>query len=137
MNNTTDTQQIDIFKNLLGDPQPSQHDPIDISYYLGMVWRRRWLVITIFCIAMISGIYLAITLPKIYQAETLILIEPPRVPENYVQSIVSTDLALRLSNITQMIKSRTNSIHRVHGPCPPAQQHYSNDKKPDQLNEHH
>jgi len=108
MNNTTDTQQIDIFKNLLGDPQPSQHDPIDISYYLGMVWRRRWLVIAIFCIAMISGIYLAITLPKIYQAETLILIEPARVPENYVQSIVSTDLALRLSNITQMIKSRTN-----------------------------
>jgi len=108
MTQKSDTQQIDMFKNLIGYPPGSQESPMDIPYYMGLVWRRRWLVMAIFCMAMISGIYLAITLPKTYQAETLIFIEPARVPENYVQSIVSTDLALRLSNITQMIKSRTN-----------------------------
>jgi polysaccharide chain length determinant protein (PEP-CTERM system associated) len=113
MNKTTETQQIDIFKNLIGDPQRSQENPMDIQYYMGLIWRRRWFVIAIFCVAMISGIYLAIALPKVYQAETLILIEPPRVPENYVQSIVSTDLNLRLSNITQMIKSRTNLMNII------------------------
>jgi polysaccharide chain length determinant protein (PEP-CTERM system associated) len=113
MNKTTETQQIDIFQKLLGDPQRSQENPMDIQYYMGLIWRRRWFVIAIFCVAMISGIYLAIALPKVYQAETLILIEPPRVPENYVQSIVSTDLNLRLSNITQMIKSRTNLMNII------------------------
>ena len=113
MNKTTETQQIDIFKNLLADPQRSQENPMDIPYYLGLVWRRRWFVIAIFCMVMILGIYLAIALPKTYQAETLIFIEPPRVPENYVKSIVSTDLDARLSNITQMIKSRTNLMNII------------------------
>ena len=113
MTQTPDTQQIDIFQKLLGDPQRSQEKPIDIPYYTGLIWRRRWVVIGIFCMAMILGIYLAVALPKIYHAETLILIEPPRVPENYVQSIVSTDLNLRLSNITQMIKSRTNLMNII------------------------
>jgi len=107
MTETTETQQLDIFKNLIGNPPQAQENPMDIPYYMGLIWRRRWIVITIFCIAMISGIYLAMTLPKIYQAETLILVEPQSVPNNYVQSIVSTDLDLRLNNITQIIKSRS------------------------------
>ena len=108
MTNPTETQSIDMLKTLVGNAPSSQEKPIDIPYYLGLLWRRRWFVMAIFCAAMISGIYLAIALPKTYEAETLILIEPPRVPENYVRSIVSTDLDVRLNNITQMIKSRTN-----------------------------
>ena len=38
--------------------------------------------------AMLAGIYLAVTLPRVYQAGTLILVEPQRVPSNYVQSVV-------------------------------------------------
>jgi len=113
MTQTIETQQIDIFKNLIGNPPHSEEYPMDITYYMGLIWRRRWFVITIFCMAMISGIYLAITLPKIYQAETLILVEPQRVPENYVRSIVSTDLDLRLTNITQIVKSRTNLMNII------------------------
>jgi len=56
MTQTTDSQQIDIFQKLLGDPQRSQEKPIDLPYYTGLIWRRRWLVIAIFCVAMISGI---------------------------------------------------------------------------------
>ncbi|MEA1947385.1 MAG: GNVR domain-containing protein [Thermodesulfobacteriota bacterium] len=113
MTQTTETKQIDIFKNLIADPPGSQENPMDIPYYMGLVWRRRWFVMAIFCMAMISGIYLAIALPKTYQAETLVFIEPPRVPEVYVQSVVSTDLDARLSHITQMIKSRTNIMNII------------------------
>jgi len=108
MTQKTELQQIDLFKNLIGDAHRNKENSMDIAYYMGLIWRRRWFIIAIFCIAMISGIYLAITLPKLYQAETLILIEPQRVPNNYVQSIVSTDLDFRLENITQIVKSRTN-----------------------------
>ena len=113
MTQTTETQQIDIFRNLLADPPRSQENPIDIPYFMGLVWRRRWFVIAIFCMAMIAGIFLAITLPKTYQSKTLIFVEPARVPDKYVQSIVSTDLDVRLNNITQMIMSQTNLMNII------------------------
>jgi polysaccharide chain length determinant protein (PEP-CTERM system associated) len=75
---------------------------------LGIVLRRRWFIIIPFCISMIAGIYFSVKLPKEYQAETLILVEPQRVPQNYVQPIVSSDLDARISTISQQIMSRTN-----------------------------
>jgi polysaccharide chain length determinant protein (PEP-CTERM system associated) len=57
---------------------------------------------------MIAGIYLTVKLPKEYKAETLILVEPQRVPQNYVRPIVSSDLDTRISTISQQIMSRTN-----------------------------
>ena len=51
---------------------------------------------------------MAFTLPKVYSSQTLILVEPQRVPTTYVQSIVSTDIESRISTISQQIMSRTN-----------------------------
>jgi polysaccharide chain length determinant protein (PEP-CTERM system associated) len=113
MTQITKTEQIDMLKNLLADMPRSQESPIDIPYFMGLVWRRRWFVIVIFCMTMIGGIYIAIALPKTYQSETLIFIEPARVPDKYVQSIVSADLDVRLNNITQMIMSRTNLMNII------------------------
>ena len=83
-------------------------DTIQIEYYLGLVIKYRWLLIIPFCIAMVVGIYLAVTLPKVYEANTLILVEPQRVPSNYVKSIVTQDIESRISTISQQILSRTN-----------------------------
>ena len=87
---------------------PEKTDPIKIDHYLGLVFKHRWLLIIPFCIAMVAGIFLAITLPKIYEAKTLILVMPQRVPSNYVQSIVTTDLDSRISTISEQILSRSN-----------------------------
>jgi len=73
-----------------------------------IVVRRRWFVIIPFCLSMIAGIYLAITLPKIYEASTLILIQPQEVSKDYVQSAVSSDIDSRYSTISQQILSRTS-----------------------------
>jgi polysaccharide chain length determinant protein (PEP-CTERM system associated) len=73
-----------------------------------IVIKRRWFIIIPFFLAMIAGISLAIMLPKIYEASTLILIQPQKVPTDYVQSIVSTDIDSRISTISQQILSRTN-----------------------------
>ena len=75
---------------------------------LEIALRRRWLIIIPFCLALVVGIYLSITLPKLYQASTLILIQPQKVPSNFVQSIVSTDMESRISTISQQIMSRSN-----------------------------
>jgi polysaccharide chain length determinant protein (PEP-CTERM system associated) len=79
-----------------------------LDYYINLIIKRRWLMIIPFCLALIAGIYLALTLPKIYEASTLILVEPQSVPSNLVTEIVSTDIDSRITTIQQQILSRTN-----------------------------
>jgi uncharacterized protein involved in exopolysaccharide biosynthesis len=83
-------------------------ETVKIGYYLVLVIKRRWFIIIPFCIAMVAGMYLAVTLPKIYKTSTLILVMPQRVPSDYVQSIVSAELEARISTISQQILSRSN-----------------------------
>jgi polysaccharide chain length determinant protein (PEP-CTERM system associated) len=54
------------------------------------------------------GIYLALSLPKIYQAQNIIWVQPQKIPENYVESIVSTNIDARIRTISQQIMSRSN-----------------------------
>ena len=73
------------FENLQKMPdtqEPSRENAFDIRYYVELMLRRRWYIIIAFCIAMSAGIYLAVTLPRLYQAETLIFVEPQRVPDS-------------------------------------------------------
>jgi polysaccharide chain length determinant protein (PEP-CTERM system associated) len=82
-------------------------EKFNIDHYIKLIFKHRWLIIIPFCLTMIVGIYLAITLPKMYQASTLILIEPQSVPSNFVQSIVTTDVLSRITTIKEEILSRT------------------------------
>ena len=85
---------------------------IKIYHYVNLIFKHRWLLIIPFCLSMTVGIYQAITTPKIYEASTLILVEPQEVPTNLVRSIVTADITSRISTISQQIMSRTN-IERI------------------------
>ncbi|WP_281492044.1 GumC family protein [Desulfosarcina cetonica] len=78
------------------------------KYIIDLIIKRRWILMVPFFIAMIVGIVLAIKLPKIYEASTLILIQPQRVPQNYVQPIVESDAGERINTLSQQVLSRTN-----------------------------
>ena len=104
------TLQLDDLQNLFDNQTDQQESQLDIGYYVNLVLRRRWLVILPLFLALIAGIYLAVKLPKKYQAETLILIEPSPMPENYVRPTVSSDLVSRFAAIKEMILSRTNLL---------------------------
>ncbi len=82
--------------------------PISPRYILNVLIRRHWLIILPLCLALVAGMVLAVKLPRIYQAATLILIEPQRVPKAYVQAVVDSNITARISIISQQIKSRTN-----------------------------
>ena len=86
---------------------PERDETFKLDYYINLIFKHRWLMIIPFCLAMIVGIYLALTLPKIYQASTLIMVEPQSVPSNFVREIISTDIDLRIATIKQQILSRT------------------------------
>jgi polysaccharide chain length determinant protein (PEP-CTERM system associated) len=87
---------------------PSQPIPTDPKSIIDLIIKRRWFVMIPFSLAMIVGIYLSITLPRIYEASTLILIQPQRVPDRYVQAIVSADTSERISTLSQQVLSRSN-----------------------------
>jgi len=86
----------------------SAKQQIDPRYYLSLLSRRRWYFIVPFCLLIIVGCLLAVKLPKIYQATTLILIQPQSVPKEYVRPVVSEGAESRISNISQQIMSRSN-----------------------------
>ena len=86
-------------------PKP---EGLNITYYLSLVSRKRWLLIVPFCLALIVGSVLAVKLPKTYEATTLILVQPQRVPEKLVQPVVDANIENRISNLSQQILSRSN-----------------------------
>ncbi len=70
--------------------------------------RRRWYIIIPFCLSMIVGIYLVLFLPKIYRAETMVLLQPQRVNTEFVRPITSADIDAMVNTISQQILSRSN-----------------------------
>ena len=80
---------------------------IKVDYYIDLVLRRRWLIIIPFCLSMLAGIYLSITLPRQYSADTLILIVPKSIPDRFVEPLTETPVQQRVSTITEQVKSRT------------------------------
>ena len=84
------------------------------EYIVEIILRRRWYLIIPFCLTMLAGIFYAVSAPKIYEASTLILIEPQRVSENYVQSIVAVDPDTRITTLSEQVNSRTNLERIIH-----------------------
>ncbi len=74
---------------------------------LGILHRRKWIIFIPFLLAVMLGLFLAITIPRTYKAETVILVSPPRVPTDYVRPVVSGVFEERLRTISQQIMSRT------------------------------
>jgi polysaccharide chain length determinant protein (PEP-CTERM system associated) len=97
--------------------QPSERqkssETFGLQRYLGMV-RRRHLY---FLIPMFVG-WLAVwgmgwVLPARYKSSTMILVEQPTMPRDYVKPNVNEDFQERLQNITQQILSRTRLLHII------------------------
>jgi polysaccharide chain length determinant protein (PEP-CTERM system associated) len=83
-------------------------ESIQIAYYLDVLLKRRWYIIIPFCIIVIAGMIATVRIPKLYKATTLILVQAQRVPSEYVQPLMSTELESKIASISQQITSRSN-----------------------------
>jgi polysaccharide biosynthesis transport protein len=83
---------------------------LDIRHYLQVVRRRHihFLVPLFLGWLVVWGV--SWVLPVRYKSGTLILVEQPTMPKNYVEPNVSDDLQNRLQSITQQILSRTRLL---------------------------
>jgi len=88
-------------------------DSFDLQYYLGIVRRRHFhfLIPLLVGWAVVWGASWVLS-PR-YQSTTLILVEQPTMPKDYVTPNVSDDLQQRLQSITQQILSRTRLLRII------------------------
>ncbi|MBV9180872.1 MAG: hypothetical protein JO356_06135 [Acidobacteria bacterium] len=97
----------------------------DLPYYWGMIGRRYLQFVVAFFAGWLAVWGSSWLLPPHYKSGTLILVEQPTMPKDYVTPNISDDLQARLQSITQQILSRTRLLHiidelslysGVHGP---------------------
>lgn len=75
-----------------------------------MLWKRRWIAIAVWLVISAGTAVVVQRLQAVYKAEVLVLVDPQRIPENFVSSTVGSDIADRLALISQDIMSRTRLL---------------------------
>jgi polysaccharide chain length determinant protein (PEP-CTERM system associated) len=72
------------------------------------IFRNYWWILPIAVIGCaVLGFLVATVLPKRYTSETLVLVDQPTVPTEFVKPVVTEDLNHRLSSMQEQILSRT------------------------------
>jgi polysaccharide biosynthesis transport protein len=98
---------------MVDDLEDQSPESIDIQHYLGIVRRRHFhfLIPLFLAWAVVWGA--SWVLPPRYLSSTLILVEQPTMPKDYVTPNVTDDLQERMQSITQQILSRTRLLHII------------------------
>ena len=81
-------------------------ETISLDQVKGIIRRQKGLFITLFLLTWIAALCTAMLLPSIYRAESTILIEEQQIPQEFVQSTITSYVEERLQIITQQIMSR-------------------------------
>src|SRR5271169_5214076 len=95
------------------DPEAPSAEPFDVQRYLDLLRRRhRYLLVSVL-VGWLVVWGASWVLPPKYKSSTLILVEQPTMPKDYVTPNVTEDLQERMQNITQQILSRTRLVHII------------------------
>jgi len=88
-------------------------ESLNLEQYWGLARRRCWYFLGPLFLGWLAVWGASWFLPSIYKSETLILVEQPSMPKDYVTPNVADDLQSRLQSITQQILSRTRLLHII------------------------
>ena len=98
---------------MVDDLEEQSSEGLDLAYYLGVVRRRHlYFLIPLFLGWVIVWGASWVLAPR-YVSSTLILVEQPKMPKDYVTPNVNDDLQERMQSITQQILSRTRLLHII------------------------
>jgi polysaccharide biosynthesis transport protein len=85
---------------------PPRAEASDLTRVLKIV-RRRWPIGLAALLVPLSGVVsLVASLPRVYRASTVVLVDRQQVPETFVRSTVTSALEWRLQSISQEVLSR-------------------------------
>ncbi len=88
-------------------------ESIDLRQYLAVAHRRRWSLLIPLFLGWLAVWGTSWLLPSYYRSGTLILVEQPAVPSQYVVPNIADNLQQRLQSITQQILSRTRLLRVI------------------------
>jgi polysaccharide biosynthesis transport protein len=77
------------------------------EHCLRLIFHRKWLILGVFGSVSAATAVITARLPNVYSSETLIMVDPQKVPDNYVKATVSGDIRNRLGTLKQQILSAT------------------------------
>jgi succinoglycan biosynthesis transport protein ExoP len=62
--------------------------------YLRVLSQRKWLIVCVIVVSLGVAWALCLWLPKTYRASTVLLVEAPKIPEQYVKGVAASDAAM-------------------------------------------
>lgn len=91
------------------------HGPMNLSGlqfftlqdYVRLLSRRKWFIVLVTFAFAVAVAIVTYFIPNSYKATTVILVDPQKVPEYYVNSTVTTSIVDRLATLRQQILSET------------------------------
>lgn len=72
-----------------------------------MAMRRKWFIVLTMALCLGIAAAVAMLTPKIYRSFTTIIVETQRIPERYVNSVITGAVSDRLTMVQQVVMSRT------------------------------
>jgi len=83
-----------------------QNRELTMDDYLAVL-RRRWAVILVpLLLAPVAGFFLSYAFVPRYTSQSLVLVEMQKVPEGYVQPVVTEDISQRIATMQQQVLSQ-------------------------------
>src|SRR6267378_2014035 len=71
--------------------------------YLAMARRRLKIILIPAMLAPIAGLMVSYAFPPKYNSQSLVLVEGQKVPDNYVQPVITSDFTQRLATMQQQV----------------------------------
>src|SRR5664279_2035082 len=84
-----------------------------VDEYLAMVVRRKWWILGPLFFGWLLVFASAWVIPAKYASESVVLVEPPKVPKGLVTPNVEVDLADRVQSMSTQILSRTRLLNLI------------------------
>lgn len=98
---------------MIGPTSQQAQEAPNLRHYWEILNRRRMLLVIPLFVGWLAVWGASWVLPPRYKSSTLILVEQPTMPKDYVVPNVSENLQERLQSITQQILSRSRLLHIV------------------------
>src|SRR5205814_5215272 len=76
---------------------------LTIDDYLAMVRRRLKIILIPALLAPLAGFLVSYAFPPKYSSQSLVLVEGQKVPDSYVQSVITSDFTQRLATMQQQV----------------------------------
>jgi polysaccharide chain length determinant protein (PEP-CTERM system associated) len=98
---------------MLEELEEKNPETFNIQQYWSVIRRRHWYFVIPLFVGWVLVWGASWLMPSVYRSGTLILVEQPTVPLQYVTPNVTDSLQDRLQSITQQILSRTRLLHII------------------------